>query len=57
VVDPLGHPGEAMDYRDMENMRRLQLIGNRRAEQIFEEDLLPDPQTMEQVLAMRRCEG
>jgi hypothetical protein len=57
VVDALGHPGSAMDYRDMENQRRLQLIGNRRGEMIHNADLLPDPQTMEQVIAMRRLEG
>jgi hypothetical protein len=57
VVDPAGHPGEPGDWQDLENMRRLQLIGNRRAEMIHNQDILPDPQTLEQIVAMRRLEG
>jgi hypothetical protein len=56
VVDPYGHPGEAMDWQEQEDYRRLGLIQNARAAIIFNHDLLPLPQTMDQIIALRRCE-
>ena len=45
-----------MDWQEQEDYRRLGLIQNARAAIIFNHDLLPLPQTMDQIIALRRCE-